>query len=174
MPWAKVDIHFHLVFSYTSYALEIPQIERCSKHNIGRHNGMARECVFILGNRHSCLIIILYVLIEKSINLYQKHHDSHYSHIYISTSSFPPPSQLTATPLLAPHTPVSIDLRHRSALLVRIRQQRALVELLRAGRHVDGWVAREEVDWLEVDFEDFAGHDGEVFDAWNLLVACVR
>jgi hypothetical protein len=58
--------------------------------------------------------------------------------------------------------------------MVRIRQQRALVELLRAGGHVDGRVAREEVDGLEADFEDFARHDGEVFDArdlvWEVLV----
>ena len=52
---------------------------------------------------------------------------------------------------------------------MRVRQQRALVELLRARRHVDGRVAREEVDGLEADFEDLAGHYGEVFDAWDLV-----
>lgn len=51
---------------------------------------------------------------------------------------------------------------------MRTSQQRALVELLRAGRHVDGRVAREEVDRLEADFEDFAGHHGEIFDAGDL------
>jgi len=56
---------------------------------------------------------------------------------------------------------------------VRVRQQRALVELLRARRHVDGRVAREEVDGLEADFEDLAGHYGEVFDARDLLGVCV-
>ena len=53
---------------------------------------------------------------------------------------------------------------------MRIRKQRALVELLRAGRHVDSRVAREEVDGLEADFEDLAGHHGEVFDARDLLL----
>ena len=53
---------------------------------------------------------------------------------------------------------------------MRIRQQRALVKRLRAGRHVDGRVPREEVDRLEADFEDLAGHDGEVFDAGDLWV----
>ena len=82
------------------------------------------------------------------------------------------PSQLTALFSFAPHASFSINLRHRStALLVRIRQQRALVELLRAGRHIDGRVAREEIDRLEADFEDFAGHDGEIFDARDLLIA---
>ena len=86
----------------------------------------------------------------------------------------PPPIyyflQLTALFSFAPHASFSINLRHRStALLVRIRQQRALVELLRAGRHVDGRVAREEVDGLEADFEDLAGHHGEVFDARDLV-----
>ena len=51
---------------------------------------------------------------------------------------------------------------------MRVRQQRALVELLRAGRHVDGRVAREEVDGLEADLQDLAGHYGEVFDARDL------
>ena len=88
------------------------------------------------------------------------------SPIYSSSSS----SQLTALLSLATHTTLCINLRHRStALLVRIRQQRALVEFLRARRHVDGRVAREEVDGLEADFEDLAGHYGEVFDAWDLV-----
>jgi len=93
--------------------------------------------------------------------------------IQISTwsASHSSPSQLTAAALLTAHTPFSIDLRHHSALLVRVRQQCALVELLRAGRHIDGRVAREEIDRLEADFEDFAGHDGEIFDARDLLIA---
>ena len=123
--------------------------------------------------------IILYTLTKRNNQLARKNiiavvnHISTHSHNYIL---FLPPLQLTATPLFAPHTPFSINPRHRSTLLVRIRQQRALVELLRAGRHVDGWVAREEVDRLEADFEDFAGHHGEVFDARNLwdIVVLVR
>lgn len=77
--------------------------------------------------------------------------------------------QFTPTPLLTSHTSISIYLRHRCALLVRIRQQRTLVELLHARRHVDGWVPREEVDGFEAHFQHFAGHHGEVFDAWDLV-----
>ena len=56
---------------------------------------------------------------------------------------------------------------------MRIRQQRAFVELLRAGRHVDCRVTCEEIDGLEADFEDFDWHYGEVFDAWDLCVCDV-
>lgn len=57
---------------------------------------------------------------------------------------------------------------------MHVRQQRTLVELLRARRHVDGRVPREEVDRLEADFEDLAGHDGEIFDAWHLRFVSAR
>lgn len=56
---------------------------------------------------------------------------------------------------------------------MRIRQQCAFVELLRARRHVDGRVTCEEIDGLEADFEDFDWHYGEVFDTWDLCVCVV-
>jgi hypothetical protein len=75
----------------------------------------------------------------------------------------------TPTPLLTPHAPITFHFpHHRSALMMRSCQQRTLVELLRARRHVDCRVPREEVDGLEADFQHFAGHYREVFDAWDL------
>lgn len=76
--------------------------------------------------------------------------------------------QLTPTPLLTTHTSISIHLRNRCALLMRTCQQRTLIELLRARRHVDGRVPHEEIDGFEAHFQHFAGHYGKVFDAWDL------
>jgi hypothetical protein len=74
----------------------------------------------------------------------------------------------TPTPLLTPHAPIALHFRHHRTLMMRSCQQSTLVELLRARRHVDGRIPREEVDGLETDFQHFAGHHGEVFDAWDL------
>jgi len=53
---------------------------------------------------------------------------------------------------------------------VRLAEERALVEFLRAGRDVDGRVLVEEVDGFHRHSDDFAGHDGEVFDARDLQI----
>ena len=91
--------------------------------------------------------------------------------IYASISLFHS-SQLTAR-LLTAHTAFRVDLCRLSALVVDVSQQSTLVERLGARRHVDSRVLREEVDGLEADFEDLAGHYGEVFDARDLLGVCV-
>jgi hypothetical protein len=76
--------------------------------------------------------------------------------------------QLTSTHLLTPDTSIALHLRHYCALMMCTGQQRALIELLSARRYVDGRVPGKEVDGLEADFQHFAGHHGEVFDAWDL------
>nr|POE48079.1 hypothetical protein CFP56_01407 [Quercus suber] len=65
-----------------------------------------------------------------------------------------------------------IVLLHRArdvGLMVLLTRQRASVELLRAGRHVQRRIFVEEVDRLQRHFDDFAGHHGKVLDAWDLL-----
>jgi hypothetical protein len=50
-------------------------------------------------------------------------------------------------------------------MLLTLAQQTALVEALLARRHVQRWVLIEEVNGLEVDLENLAGHDWEVLFA---------
>lgn len=52
-----------------------------------------------------------------------------------------------------------------------LRQRRAPVELLSAGRDVEGGVPLEEVDGLEGHPDGLAGHDGEVLGAGDVLEA---
>lgn len=52
--------------------------------------------------------------------------------------------------------------------MVRLAKQRAFVYCLRARRHIDSWVAIEEIDRLEGDLDNFTWHDWKVLDPWNL------
>ena len=52
-----------------------------------------------------------------------------------------------------------------------LREEGAAVEILVAGGHVEGRVAGEEVDGLEGEADDLAGHDGEVLGAGDVLEA---
>lgn len=53
----------------------------------------------------------------------------------------------------------------RVGLALVVAEQNTLVELLRAWRHVQGWVLVEEVHRLQRHFDHFAGHHREVFNA---------
>ena len=76
--------------------------------------------------------------------------------------------ELTARRPYTAHAPLPIHFPLDGRLLMLLAKQHALVEVLRAGRHVERRVLGEEVDGLEGDFEDLAGHYWEVFDTRDL------
>lgn len=71
------------------------------------------------------------------------------------------------------NTATGLSHTNRTSLMVLLAEQSTLVEVLCRGWDVDGRVPVEEVDGLERDLEDFARHDGEVFDAWDLCVSAL-
>ena len=72
------------------------------------------------------------------------------------------PINLTTNPPIFTHRPC------HPTLMVRLTKQRTLIKLLRRRRNVNRRVPVEEIDGLERDLDDFARHDGKVFDAGDL------
>jgi len=55
-------------------------------------------------------------------------------------------------------------------MLLALVYQLTLIEALLAWRDIQCWILVKKVDWLEMNLEDFARHDGKILLTSQLLV----
>jgi hypothetical protein len=90
---------------------------------------------------------------------------------YIVPVQYQTPSKLATSSSLAANITILANNTLDSRLLMRLTEQRTLVELLGTRRHIHSRVSIKEVDRLQANLDNLTRHDWEVFNAWDVVDA---